>query len=153
MLRLCESSVSWFVSAQILTMNIKRLPQGESLVHLLLKADLSTLVQFPKGLCSLQWTKRSRIHARTLRVINTKCVSHEARMVFLLCELFASIWQFYTVNNLGCGRSLSATENLFIIDKQVFSRGKWGIKLLEETPDILSIFNLPKRKTFLQEKV
>ena len=74
-------------------------------------------------------------------------------MVFLLCELFASIWQFYTVNNLGCGRSLSATENLFIIDKQVFSRGKWGIKLLEETPDILSIFNLPKRKTFLQAKV
>ena len=28
--RLCESLASWFVSAHILTMDIKRLPQGES---------------------------------------------------------------------------------------------------------------------------
>ena len=73
-LRLCESLVSWFVSAQILTMNIKRLPQDESLVHLLLKADLSTLVQFPKSLCSPQRTKRSRIHneSQTQNVSATK---------------------------------------------------------------------------------
>ena len=46
----------------------------------------------------------------------------------------------FTVNNLGCAHLLSAKENL-----KVFSRGKWGIKMLEETPDILSIFNAPKR--------
>ena len=35
-LRLCESLASWFDSAQILTMNIKRLPKGASIVYLLL---------------------------------------------------------------------------------------------------------------------
>ena len=34
--------MSWFVSAQILTIDITKLPQGESLVHLLLTADLAS---------------------------------------------------------------------------------------------------------------
>ena len=93
-LRLYKLLASWFVSAQILTMNISRSPEGGSLVHLLSTADLWTLVQFSKSLCSPQWTKRSRIHAGTLRVTNTNCVSHEACMVFLLCDVFVSIWQF-----------------------------------------------------------
>ena len=39
-LRLYKLLASWFVSAQILTMNISRSPQGGSLVHLLSTADL-----------------------------------------------------------------------------------------------------------------
>ena len=42
-LRLCESLASWFDSAQILTMNIKRLPKGASIAgNLVLTTGLKT---------------------------------------------------------------------------------------------------------------
>ena len=80
--RLCESLASWFVSDHILTMDIKRLPQGESLVHLLLTADLSILISFQKV---------SVHHNESSGQEYIKSHKDKLCMVSLLCELFASI--------------------------------------------------------------
>ena len=81
-MRLCESLASWFVSAHILTMDIKRLLQGESLVHLLLTADLSILISFQKV---------SVHHNESSGQEYIKSHKDKLCMVSLLCELFASI--------------------------------------------------------------
>ena len=57
---------------------------GESLVHLLLTADLAS----KKSL----FTTTNKTVKDTLRVTKRNCVSHEAYMVFLLCKSFERNW-------------------------------------------------------------
>ena len=135
-LRLYKLLASWFVSDHI---NIKVAAGGKfssfiidswfmNFGSVFKKSRFTTVNQTVKNTCRyLKSHKHKLCQPRSV---------HGVSVMWCVLEYLT----IFTVNNLGCGHLLSAKENL-----KVFSRGKWGIKMLEETPDILSIFNAPKR--------
>ena len=138
-LRLYKLLASWFVSAQILTMNISRSPQREVKSFIIDSWFMNFSSVFKKSL----FTTMNQTVKNTCRYIKSHkhklCQPRSVHGVSVMWCVRGYL-TIFTVNNLGCGHLLSAKENL-----KVFSRGKWVIKMLEETPDILSIFNAPKR--------